>query len=49
MAAAQDMATQMVPSAGTIPLNCDITESAKRPPEKQTCSHSGVETLCIDT
>ena len=30
-------------------LNCDITESAKSPPEKQIRSHWAVETLCIDT
>ena len=30
-------------------LNRDITGLAKCPPEKQTCSHWTVETLCIDS
>ena len=30
-------------------LKRDITRLAKCPPEKQTCSHRAVETLCIDT
>ena len=30
-------------------LSRDITGSAKCPPEKQTCLHWAVVTLCIDT
>ena len=29
-------------------LNCDITEVAKCPPEKQTGQHLTAETLCMD-